>query len=108
MKLSQKPLMKYRSNTISTYKARNKGDCLCAEECYTIKKNTCKIHRSKYAVKKIVITEICELYNIFLKSYNTVTNIEAQLYIVIPETTTKWIIQNLLSYYLIRKKILIN
>jgi hypothetical protein len=36
----------------------------------------------------MVIIEICELYNIFIKSYNTVANIAAQLYIVISEPTT--------------------
>ena len=29
----------------------------------------------------MIVPEMCELYNIFLKSYNTVANIAAQLYI---------------------------
>ena len=31
-------------------------------------------------MKRLVIPEMCELYNIFIKSYNTVANIAAQLY----------------------------
>ena len=31
-------------------------------------------------MKRLVTSEMCELYNIFLKSYNTVSNIAAQLY----------------------------
>ncbi len=34
-------------------------------------------------MRRMVILEMCELYNIFLKSYNTVANIASQLYIVI-------------------------
>ena len=60
MKFSQKPLMKCWSNTISTYKVRNEDDPLCADECYTIKKNSCKIHW--------LSNEMCELYNLFTKS----------------------------------------
>ena len=36
-------------------------------------------------MRRMIILEMCELYNIFLKSYNTVANILAQLYIVVPE-----------------------
>ena len=32
-------------------------------------------------MKRLVTSEMCELYNIFLKLYNTVANIAAQLYI---------------------------
>ena len=31
-------------------------------------------------MKRLVTSEMCELYNIFIKSYNTVANIAAQLY----------------------------
>jgi len=79
MNLSQKPFMKSWSTTISTHKARNEDDPLCADECYTIKKNSCKIHLLS-TMKRLVIPEMCELYNIFIKSYNTVANIAAQLY----------------------------
>ena len=36
-------------------------------------------------MKRLVIPEMCELYNIFIKSYNTVANMAAQLYIVVLE-----------------------
>jgi len=71
MNLSQKPFMKSWSTTISTHKARNEDDPLCADECYTIKKDSCKIHWLS-TMKRMVTPEMCELYNIFIKSYNTV------------------------------------
>jgi len=36
-------------------------------------------------MKRMVSPEMCELYNIFLKSYNTFASIAAQLYIVVLE-----------------------
>ena len=82
MNLSQKPFMKSWSSTISTHKARNEDDPLCADECYTIKKDSCKIHLLS-TMKRLVTSEMCELYNIFLKLYNTVANIAAQLHIAV-------------------------
>ena len=34
-------------------------------------------------MKRLVTSEMCELYNIFLKLYNTVANIAAQLHIAV-------------------------
>jgi hypothetical protein len=36
-------------------------------------------------MKRLVTPKMCELYNIFIKSYNTVANIAAQLYIAVLE-----------------------
>ena len=43
-------------------------------------------------MKRMVTSEMCELYNIFHKLYNTVANIAAQLYIAVldkPEENKK-------------------
>ena len=60
----------------------NEDDLLYADGCYTIKKNSCKIHLLS-TMKRLVTSEMCELYNIFLKLYNTVANIAAQLHIAV-------------------------
>jgi hypothetical protein len=81
--------MKYWSNTLSTYKSRNEDDPLCADECYTIKKNICMIHGFKQAMKRIAIPEICELCNLFAKPCNISTRKARHFCAIIRKTLDK-------------------